>query len=961
MARVLRVVRALPGAGPRAAAAWAAVMVVCALVGGAWAQGAAIGDQAGTERYALANGLEVVLVATGEYAHPEGDRRAQVWLIVRAGSMHETEAQRGAAELASRLVWAGTKGLDAETMGSVLGARARGEGKHEPVMVTFDQTLFMASADLDEPGALGRVLGVYAQVLDPSDWVLSEERFRAARDALVSEIGSVSSPELRARQRWLPELLAGTRFGERLPMPDQRRALALTREAAASFAMAHYGAGNALLLVVGDVDPERIKPRIGAALGGVPRGTGEGVLDGRMGIDIGGRAVMGADPDTQREQAALVWFEDRGPDALRPWSVRAAGYDESDMRSMVIDRVAGEVVRHRLGRLGAAGLGVGSEIGVEQLDLWGQVGLVQIGVEAEAGARGERGWEGAMGLLVRECDRLTRDGAGSEELRRARRAVLTRWHREADRWRTLGDRERAGIAHWLVTTGRPMMDMARWDERATRLMSTISEGEILARLRAMVDPRRAAAIALVRGEASLTGSAESTARVRAAVEAALATPLDPIEDGWMGRLSGPLLDEKPRGGEVTRITQHAPSGVLMARLSSGVRVWTRAMDDGEGRVHLTATVWGDGIATGAIGDRRLEAAVQAWAHPASESRSGPWVAVYMREHGIEIEARPEINGAQLRLSAPAGELVAAMELLYVLLDEPMIEPETFESWVSRRCGEERDPLDAAMGMLYGRAGDAEGEPTLDDAQRGLTQIVRNGRIDVGIAGPIDQRRTIEEAARLLGSLGSLAARGDGAAASGAPADRGGTLRKREITVSASDERQWGLALGYVCGSTDDLPGLRATILASMVLGERLNALVAASGFDGELSAQVVLSDAIPGRWALLLRVRCAPGLEGAGLGLLDRAAGELEEGGIDAAALAAAQERLAGSMGRYFDRASYWSARMSGLGLSGREVEDLWTIREGYAAVTSERASDALRAALGGGERFRVRITGKGR
>lgn len=953
-------------------------------------------DQAGVERFALANGLGVVVVPTGQYARGErgGENgggggvggRVQLWLVVQGGSMYEDDTQRGAAEVLRRVLMSGMQGLSGAQIRLAMGLDEDDDGadpSNGASMVSFDQALYTASVDLRGEhhantgkgtgldGGLGAVaalepaLGVFASLLDPGRWVVDEQRVDACVQALIDEVESHASPVLRARQRWLPELLSGTLLGSRLPIGDEASLRALTPESVMAFGRAHYGAGTALLLVVGDVDPGVVRAAVGPTLGALAPGTGPGaVVDGRLGVDVSGRSVLGTDPGYEGAQAALVWFEDRGDESVRPWSERAGAYRRSDLRALVVDRVAGEIVRHRLGRLSVAALGGDADLSVTQIDLWGQADLLQIGVGL--GDRSGHSWEEAMGFLVRECDRLHASGAVDEELARARRSVLSRWHREARDWRTQGDGARAGMVHWLVTTGRPVLDMVRFDALATGLMSTVTDAQIDEAVRAMTDPRRAAAVGVERGPAGAARSPEQRQRVADRVAAALKTPLEPIGADWIQKLSGPLLDERPSKGEVVEITRHPPSGVLGATLGNGVRLWARATEGDEGRVFLTATVWGDGIASGAIGEAQLRAAMVAWSNPGTESRGSAAVAGFMKEHGIELDTRAEIGGAQLRISAPGAELGSALELLYVLLDEPMIEPGAYERWRQDPPRGPSETLDRALDMLYpGVRGAAagDGEISLDDAQRVLTQLVRGGNIDIGIAGAISTDDAVTRAAELLGALvGRDGGRGGAremGAGSGVGVDSG--LGGRGVrTVTVRGDRAWerGVVRGYVGSSTDDLPTMRAAIVASMVLGDRLRALADERGLKGKVGANVVRSDAIPGRWTLLIRAYCDPSQDRAASEIIDDAISAIEQEGIGEPELELVQSRLEGSIGAYFGTGAYWSARMSTLGLNGRSLDELWTIRQGYASVTTRAASSAIGDVLVSREQFKIVVTG---
>ena len=157
------------------------------------------------------------------------------------------------------------------------------------------------------------------------------------------------------------------------------------------------------------------------------------------------------------------------------------------------------------------------------------------------------------------------------------------------------------------------------------------------------------------------------------------------------------------------------------------------------------------------------------------------------------------------------------------------------------------------------------------------------------------------------------------------------------------------------GSLQDLPALRAIILASFVLNDAIREEADSIGLEGtKIDAQVVMSDALRDRWALVIRIRGddPERAEDAARAAMDRLASE----GIDDARLRAAQDQLISSIDRYFHRAGYWSTRLSSLGVHQRSIEDLWGIREGYASVTTQQATEMFRWTNARADWFRVDV-----
>lgn len=928
--------------------------------------GQPISDQDGVRRYGLSSGLEVVLVPSdgAVRARADADARLHAWLVVRTGTMDEHDDQRGAAYVAERLARAATNNAERETIDALLSdadakdahAGARGS------LVMLDQTVFMGRVRAGDRGAMRQLLGYYASVLTPGEWSLDTDAVDAARDEVIARFDAMMGPQLRARQRWLPELLADTGLGQAARLPEGDALRALDHARLVEYIARGYRASRATLIVVGDAGGLDLEAQIADALGGLERKASGGVRDLRGTLADptreSTRYVTGLDPELDGHQVATVWVRGRDGACLEPWGMCASHFDEAAMRDMVLGRLAIELIRYRLERLLVASLGGDAEIAVDSFELAGQIELLQCVVEIDQGQ--PEGWARSIEPLLRESQRLALGRVGTEEIARARGALLARWHREADAWNSMHTDERVWLVHWLVTSGRPVLDAPAWDRLATRIMGQISDAEINALLRDRLASDRARVLAVTRGEPDDARAMND--QLRAISDQISQQQIEPIGPGWMRTLGGELLDKARFDAQIEQITQHAPSDTWGATLANGVRVWARhADDDREERVVLSAMLWGAMFADGSLREDEIEAALIAWNTPSSEPRDAGWIAVFCESRGIEVRARRVVGGVRLMLTAPSAEREAALQLLYLLLDRPVIDAGAFADWSgSARRTRGVDHIEHALAMLYNppmaRAltrDDASDAPVvLDDAQRTLTRIIRNANIHIGIAGAIDAPALLEQAAPLLGELATRET---------SPThmlDLDPTTlgpQVRELTIQARNTEYISGVLG---GSLRDLDTLRATILAAMVLEAQAKREARERGMDlKDLDAQVVLSDALSDRWALMLNTRGDDAQSA--LALLNETAQHLMREGIDDEELDRIKDDLVRSIGRYFGSSRYWSTRLSTVGIHGRTVEDLWTIRDGYARVDAEAATQALRDSLGrvesGSHRFVIR------
>lgn len=914
-----------------------------------------IADQAGTRRVLFANGLEVVFVPSTDSVSGDSDRddrQVQVLLSMRAGSVYESDQQRGAAMVVEHVLSMGTSNFSAEQMEGLL--------EREP-MVGFDQTVFLSGFDGVDFDRFEQVLAFFGDVIDHRNMVMSQDRVARAIAMVIEKHELEDSVEYRSQREWLPVLFEGTAFGEQQPMARVDELNRLNHKEVQSFAESWYQPYQATVVVVGDIDADDVIASVKKSFGVVRSGRAvHGVIaDGRLGVDVSMRGVLGVDAGFETEQAAIVWLSDRDGDVTKGWSERASEYDTRAMRQTVIDRVAGEIVRHRIKRMSVQAFGAAGEFGVEldQVDLWGQISLVQIGIEHE-----DVRWDTMLAFIVKEVDRLVRDGAGEDEIERARRSVLSKWHREADDWTRLSAMRRVGLVHWLVTTGRPMIDMVRWDELATELMGSISCDEINNAMREMIDPRAGAYIGLTSEVIDDDATGEQffyQDRVMGVVGDALDSPAQPIAEDWMEESSDSVMDVACVGGEIDEVSVHPQADVWDVRLDNGVRVLARSVEQGQGRVYLSATVWGDDVDIDAHGEDGFAAAMLAWEVPTTEVRSGQAIAMYMDEYGLGIQFRRDVGYVQINVSGSDDEIERAMELMFVLLDHPMIDGAVFDAWEQGWGDRVVDPIDVGLNRLYRVSRDnptvGEKQITLDHAQRVLTQVVRNGQIDIAITGDIETEQAIEMAQKYFGSLVSRDGLVSKHGQTGAQGEESRVpLSGRQTDVESAEKDDRGYVIGFVGDGDQNLREIRSLVLASMVLNEQIQELNV--GNETSIRAQVAYADATGERVIFMVRVWCDEDEVERTQQVIDEAILQMFENGIEAERLLVMQEALVESIGRYFGTAKYWSQRLSVLGMKDQRVDDLWRIREGYLEIEALEVVEVLNALMAKNDQFMIRI-----
>ncbi|GAB4171901.1 MAG: insulinase family protein [Calditrichia bacterium] len=200
----------------------------------------------------LDNGLGVYIKKNRE---PEN--RAELRLIIKAGSMMEEENQRGLAHFVEHMAFNGTEKYKKHEIIDYLELMGMKYGPEINAYTSFLRTVYMLQIPTDTLGAVKKGLDI-----------LHEWAFHIAFDSLeIEKERGVIKEEWRLRRgassRMLeghfPVLLKGTLFPRRLPIGDTTVIDTFKHETLVSFYKKWYRPNLMAVAVVGDVDPDSVK------------------------------------------------------------------------------------------------------------------------------------------------------------------------------------------------------------------------------------------------------------------------------------------------------------------------------------------------------------------------------------------------------------------------------------------------------------------------------------------------------------------------------------------------------------------------------------------------------------------------------------------------------------------------------------------------------------------------------
>ncbi len=336
-------------------------------------------------RGALSNGLSYYIT------HNEEPRdRAQIALVVKAGSVLEEEDQRGLAHFAEHMAFNGTERFAKQEIVEYLESIGSTFGADLNARTGFDDTLYWLEIPTDDP----EITETTFQIL--SDWAYAVSfdpvEVELERDVVLEEWRLSQGFYSRLEDNLFQLIFGSSRYADRSPIGLPEVVETATGERLRDYYERWYRPDLMAVIAVGDFDTEVIEAKVKQHFGPPPGGEANqeraavAPSTDRPGFDIPGnetpRIEVFTDSESPGTQFALV--RKLAPDA---------GQDLEAFRRVVVERLAFGMLNARLFERGqvADPPYLAAEAGrspyVEPLDIitfsaWVEPGGVEIGLKA---------------------------------------------------------------------------------------------------------------------------------------------------------------------------------------------------------------------------------------------------------------------------------------------------------------------------------------------------------------------------------------------------------------------------------------------------------------------------------------------------------------------------------------------------------------------------------------------------
>ncbi len=191
-------------------------------------------------------------------AKPE--KRVELRLAVKAGSMQETDAQVGLAHFTEHMAFNGSKHFKKNELVSYLQSIGMRFGGDLNAYTSFDETVYMLTVPTDSKGQLD------SGFLVLNDWAahltLDGKEIDAERGVIIEEWRTGKNADERMRKVWFPVVFTNSLYAKRLPIGTYDNLKSFKHETLRNFYQTWYRPNLQAIIVVGDIDVDYAEAKI---------------------------------------------------------------------------------------------------------------------------------------------------------------------------------------------------------------------------------------------------------------------------------------------------------------------------------------------------------------------------------------------------------------------------------------------------------------------------------------------------------------------------------------------------------------------------------------------------------------------------------------------------------------------------------------------------------------------------
>ena len=511
----------------------------------------------------LSNGLQYYI-----RHNEEPKNRAELRLVVNAGSLQESDDQLGIAHFVEHMLFNGTERFEKSELVDFLERTGMRFGADVNAYTSFDETVYQLTVPTDSADIFEKSFDIL------EDWAASAtmdpEEIDKERGVVVEEWRrSTQNARGRIQQQTLPVLLYESRYEQRLPIGDTTIILNADYEAFTRYYKDWYRPDLMAVIAVGDFDVEEVEAKIVDHFGGLQNPEQEVE---RTEYDV---------PGHESTLFAIITDPEYPFTTIQTYYKRDAEDFETaeQYRNLIVGRFFTNMLNKRLGEIArqpeppfvGASVSKGSLVRTSSYHSMG------------AQVQDEGVLAGLESLLI-EAKRVRDHGFTATELDRQKRETLRAYLRAYNERETTssGSHAREYVSHFLERIPAPGIEFEY--NLVQEIMPSITLEEINALAAEFVAAKNRVIIVTMPEKEGLLPPAE--VELSSIYEKVEGMNVDP----WVDEINDqPLLTNVAPPGEIVDRSVIDTLGVTQITLENGVRVVMKPTDYKEDEVRFVAS------------------------------------------------------------------------------------------------------------------------------------------------------------------------------------------------------------------------------------------------------------------------------------------------------------------------------------------------------------------------------------
>ncbi len=499
----------------------------------------------------FANGLRYYI-----RENPEPQKRAELRLVVNAGSVLEDDDQLGLAHFVEHMAFNGTKHFEKQELADYLERIGMRFGADVNAYTSFDETVYILQVPTDSP----QIVATAFQILE--DWAryqtFDHEEIDKERGVVIEEWRRGQGASARMRDKQWPILFKDSRYAERLPIGKTDILESFDYDVPKRFYREWYRPDLMAVIAVGDFEKSTIEELIRTHFEGIPA------------TDNPRERTLFPVPDHEETLFAIATDKESTFSSVSVYYKQALR-DQSTIgayRQSIVERLYNGMLNDRFFELTqlahppflGAGSGQGRFIGGKEVYF--------LGARVE-----DSGIELGLETLLKEAERVARYGFAASELERQKRESLRGIRRVYD------EREKTHSGRYASEYVRnflfdePIPGIEYEYELYQRFVPGIQLQEVNGLAREWItDENRVILVNAPEKESVSVPSEEGLLAVFAAVAAAEITAYEDTPT------DAPLIARVPAAAPIVEEAEIEEIGVKVLELDNGVRVLLKPTD-----------------------------------------------------------------------------------------------------------------------------------------------------------------------------------------------------------------------------------------------------------------------------------------------------------------------------------------------------------------------------------------------